>query len=60
MEKANEKLRREMRARNVPFWRLAQLWGCSEITAVRRFRVELPKQEQREILELIRRAAEEG
>ena len=55
--KANETLRREMRTLNVPFWALAQAWGCNETTAVKRFRTELPAETQEKVLELIRRAA---
>ena len=56
--KANETLRREMRTLNVPFWALAQAWGCNE-TAVKRFRTELPSETQEKVLELIRQAAKE-
>ena len=55
--KANEALRREMRLLNVPFWRLAKEWGCNETTAVKRFRTELPPEEQERVLTLIRKAA---
>ena len=55
--KANENLRREMRILNVPFWRLAKEWGCNETTAVKRFRTELPQEEQEKVLALIRQAA---
>ena len=56
--KANEALRREMRILNVPFWRLAKEWGCNETTAVKRFRTELPPEEQERVLTLIRKAAQ--
>lgn len=56
--KANEALRREMRLLNVPFWRLAKEWGCNETTAVKRFRTELPPEEQERVLTLIRQAAQ--
>ena len=56
--KANEALRREMRLLNVPFWRLAKEWGCNETTAVKRFRTELPTEEQERVLTLIRQAAQ--
>ena len=56
--KANEALRREMRLLNVPFWRLAKEWGCNETTAVKRFRTELPPEEQEMVLTLIRQAAQ--
>ena len=55
--KANETLRREMRTLNVPFWALAQAWGCNETTAVKRVRTELPAETQEKVLELIRQAA---
>lgn len=54
---SNGNLRREMRLLEVPFWRLAKEWGCSETTAVKRFREELPAEEQVQVLALIRRAA---
>ena len=57
--KANEALRREMRLLNVPFWRLAKEWGCNETTAaVKRFRTELPPEDQGRVLALIRKAAQ--
>lgn len=56
--KANESLRREMRLLNVPFWRLAKEWECNETTAVKRFRTELPHEEQERVLTLIRKAAQ--
>ena len=56
--KANEALRREMRLLNVPFWRLAKEWGCNETTAVKRFRTELPPEDQERVLTLIRQAAQ--
>lgn len=52
-------LRREMRTLDVPFWRLAQAWGCNETTAIKRFRVELTPEDQEKILTLIRQVAEE-
>ena len=57
--KANQALRREMRALNVPFWRLARAWGCNETTAVKRFRVELSSEEQEKVLALIRQVSQE-
>lgn len=58
--KANEALRREMRTLNVPFWRLAQAWGCNETTAIKRFRIELAPAEQERVLALIRQVGKEG
>lgn len=57
--KANERLRREMRMLNVPFWALASAWGCNETTAVKRFRTELPEKEQEKVLKLIYQVAQE-
>ena len=54
----NESLRREMRMLRIPFWRLAQEWGCNETTAIKRFRVELPADEQRVVMDMIHKAAE--
>ena len=56
--KANQELRREMRTLNVPFWALAQAWGCNETTAVKRFRIELPAEDQAKVLKLIRQVAQ--
>lgn len=56
---ANKALRNKMRQLGVPFWRLGQVWGCHEVTAIRRFRNELPPDEQRKVLEMIRQAAAE-
>ena len=57
--KANENLRREMRLLEVPFWALAIEWGCTETTAIKRFRTELPKEQQEKVLALIRKVAQE-
>lgn len=48
-----------MRLLNVSFWKLAEVWGCSEITAIRRLRTELPPEKKHEVLKLIRQAAAE-
>lgn len=55
--RANEELRREMRMLNVPFWALAQSWGCNETTAIKRFRVELSATDKERVLGLIRQVA---
>ena len=55
--KANEDIRREMRALNVPFWALAHAWGCNETTAIRQFRVELSPEDKARVLNLIRQVA---
>lgn len=57
--KANEDLRRVLRDSNVPFWKLAVKWGCSEVTAVKRFRFELSPDSKNEILAMIREIVEE-
>lgn len=56
--KANIFLRREMRMRDVPFWALAIEWGCTETTAIKRFRTEFSDEEREKVMLLIQRAAQ--
>ena len=56
--KANEDLRREMRMLNIPFWALAQVWGCNETTAIKRFRTELPDDVKKQIMVLIHQVSD--
>lgn len=56
--KANEDLRREMRMLNIPFWALAQVWGCNETTAIKRFRTELPDDVKEQVMVLIHQVSD--
>lgn len=60
MNSANRELRQLMRVYGVPFWRLAIRWGCSEVTAIRRFRQELPEDEKEKLRGIIRELAAES
>lgn len=57
---ANERIRAEMRRRNIPAWKLADAWGCSELTVCRRFRHELPPAQRIEVMHLLRQISEGG
>lgn len=57
---ANEKIKAEMRRRNVPTWKLADAWGCSELTVYRRFRHELSPECRIEVMHLLRQISEGG
>ena len=50
----NEKIKQEMRRRGIPTWKLAQAWGCAELTVYRRFRVELTPEQRAEVMGLLR------
>ena len=41
MRKANIDIRQKLKEANIPLWRLAIKQGCSEVTLVRRLRMEL-------------------
>ena len=56
--KANEDLLREMRMLNIPFWALAQVWGCNETTAIKRFRTELPDDVKEQVMVLIHQVSD--
>lgn len=56
--KVNEDLRREMRMLNIPFWALAQVWGCNETTAIKRFRTELPDDVKEQVMVLIHQVSD--
>lgn len=46
---------RDALAKNDMFvWELAELKGCSESTMIRHLRTELPKEEQKELINLIK------
>ena len=50
MEKANQDIRRVLHRAGVTFWQLGVVWGCSEVTVIRRLRHELPDDTKREVL----------
>lgn len=41
MQKANRELRAELKAANIPLWRIAEKLGVHENTVIRRMRTEL-------------------
>lgn len=41
MQKANTELRSELKAANIPYWRIAEVLGVHENTIIRRMRTEL-------------------
>lgn len=49
----NEDIKLAARAAGIPLWRIAQEMRISESTITRRFRQELPVEEQQRILALI-------
>ena len=54
----NEKIKQEMRRRGIPTWKLAQAWGCAELTVYRRVRVELTPEQRAEVMGLLRQMSE--
>lgn len=50
----NQEIRMELKARNIPQWRLGELLGVSENTIYRKLRNELSVEEKQHILEVIR------
>ena len=54
----NTKIRLAARGAGVPLWRIAQEMGVSEPTITRRLRTKLPIDEEKKILNIIRRIKE--
>ena len=52
----NKRIRIKMMEYNMKMWQLAKLMKVSEMTVYRRFREELPKEEQNRIIDLIENA----
>lgn len=50
----NQEIRMELKARNIPQWRLGELLGVSENTIYRKLRNELSTDEKQHILDVIR------
>ena len=59
MTQANNKIRREARAANVPFWKIAKHLGISEPTMTRRMREEMDPAMQEQFLNAIKVLSEE-
>ena len=59
MTRPNAKIRREARAAEVPFWKIARYLGISEPTMTRRMREELDPAAQEQILQVIRLLSDE-
>lgn len=51
---ANEDIRKALKARNIPQWKLGELLGVSENTIYRKLRNELSTDEKQHILDVIR------
>lgn len=58
MEKANKCLREELRAKNIPFWQVAQYVGVNETTIVRWLRVPLSSEQAERIYTAVNRIVE--
>ena len=56
----NIRVREEARLKNVTLWRLAEAYGISEAKFSVMLRHELPKETQRELIDLVNRIAKEG
>lgn len=52
----NEAVRRALRIKNMAVWQLADLLGVSDNTLFRRLRHELPEEEQKKMIHLIKNA----
>lgn len=52
--KANQDIRQEARAANIPLWKIAHALGISEPTITRKLRFELPDEEKIKIFEVIK------
>ena len=51
---ANMKVRRAAKAAGVPFWKVAKQMGVSEPTITRKLREELPAEERKRFLKIIK------
>ena len=56
----NLDLRNSAKAAGIPLWRIADALGVSEPTMTRKLRRELPENEKKQLLDLIKQLAEEG
>ena len=56
----NLELRKAAKAAGIPLWRIADAIGVSEPTMTRKLRHELPENEKKQLLDLIKQLAREG
>ena len=56
----NLDLRKSAKAAGIPLWRIADAIGVSEPTMTRKLRHELPGNEKKQLLDLIKQLAREG
>ena len=56
----NLDLRKSAKAAGIPLWRIADAIGVSEPTMTRKLRHELPENEKKQLLNLIKQLAREG
>lgn len=56
----NLELRKAAKAAGIPLWRIADAIGVSEPTMTRKLRHELPENEKKQLLNLIKQLAREG
>lgn len=56
----NLELRKAAKAAGIPLWRIADAIGVGEATMTRKLRHELPENEKKQLLNLIRQLAREG
>lgn len=57
---ANLELRKSAKAAGIPLWRIADALGIGEATMTRKLRHELPENEKKQLLDLIKQLAREG
>mgnify|MGYP001072246537 FL=1 len=56
----NLELRKAAKAAGIPLWRIADAIGVGEATITRKLRHELPENEKKQLLNLIKQLAREG
>lgn len=56
----NLDLRKSAKAAGIPLWRIADAIGVGEATMTRKLRHELPENEKKQLLNLIKQLAREG
>ena len=56
----NLELRKAAKAAGIPLWRIADAIGVVEATMTRKLRHELPENEKKQLLNLIKQLAREG
>lgn len=56
----NLDLRNSAKAAGIPLWRIADALGVSEPTMTRKLRHELPENEKKQLLDLIKQLAKEA